>query len=474
MSSLSLRDAHSSGRAPDHRGVLIIGASQAGVQLAASLREFGWTESITLLGAETHPPYQRPPLSKKALHDGIVASDLALRSEQFFTDKGIDLVLGERVTTLDVSNAGHGTAVTSAGRRLSFGRLALTVGARPRRLDLPGAELGGIYYLRNSTDAVQLRSALVDTPRIVVIGGGFIGLEVAATARLLGCEVTVVLSSNRLMARAVSPSISAHVQAVHEGHNVNIRYQSAPVAFHGNGRVRGVQLADGTILPADVVIVGVGAEPRTELAEQIDLTVSDGIVVDQHGLTSDGVTVAAGDCAVWHGSIPGMGGSTPGSGVRFESVNAATEQAKVAAATITGQPKTWSSTPWFWSDQFDLKLQVAGSVPTGGSHVVRQDDAGITVLHYSGKRLIAAECINRPADFMVARAAITKGQVIDATRAGDTAISLKSLITQGNPVGAAFSAATAGKPLKLSGLNGEGGIEGIAEQPTATYKVMAQ
>jgi 3-phenylpropionate/trans-cinnamate dioxygenase ferredoxin reductase subunit len=425
-------------------GVVIVGACQAGVQLAASLREYGWTDAITLLGAETHLPYQRPPLSKKALLDGVEPADLALRSEQFFVEQNIDLMLGERVTSIEVGRDGRGTAVTGSRRTVPFGRLALTVGARPRRLDLPGADLDGIYYLRDSNDALQLRRALTGTPKVVVIGGGFIGLEVAATARRLGCEVSVVLADDRLMARAVSPHVSEHVQAVHESQGVGVRCATMPVAYLPDvkGHVRAVELADGRVLGADVVVVGVGAVPRTELAEQLGLDVAGGIVVDEHALTSDGITVAAGDCTVWNGSVPGCTDQVvPGAaGRRFESVNAATEQAKVAAATIAGRPQPWASTPWFWSDQFDVKLQVAGTVPADGTTVLRQDPvagtsgagtpvaSGTTVLHYVDDILVAVECINRPADFMAARSTITKGLTIDPHRASDATVPLKSLV----------------------------------------------
>lgn len=408
-------------------GVLIVGASQAGVQLAASLREMGWTQPITLVGAETHLPYQRPPLSKKALHSGVVPADLALRSQAFFDDKEIDLVLGERVSTVTAETDGHGTATTTTGRRLGFSRLALTTGARPRRLDLPGAQLSGIHYLRDSTDADRLRQALLTTPRVVVVGGGFIGLEVAATARRLGCDVNVVLAHDRLMSRAVSPFVSDHVNTLHERHGVAISCQTTPAAFldDGTGNVAAVELTDGRLLPAEVVVIGVGAQPRVELAEQLGLDLQGGVVVDTGALTSDGVTVAAGDCTVW--PAPG----TVAGALRFESVNAATEQAKVAAATLVGRPRRWVGAPWFWSDQFDLKLQVAGTVPATGTTVLRREgtSAAATVLHYEAERLVAVECINRPADFMAAKSAIAAGRTIDADRAHNPAIPLKSLIT---------------------------------------------
>jgi 3-phenylpropionate/trans-cinnamate dioxygenase ferredoxin reductase subunit len=410
----------------DGGGVLVVGASQAGTQLASSLRELGWTAPITLVGAEEHLPYQRPPLSKKALREGIDPSVLALRGERFFADQAIELALGQRIADLTVAADGSGQARSESGRQFPFTRLALTVGARPRRLDIPGAALSGVYYLRETAHAEDLRHALVEAPRVLVVGGGFIGLEVAATARQLGCEVTVVLADDRLMARAVSPAMSEHFLHAHQERGVEVLCSVLPAAFldDGAGRVRAVQLVDGRELPADLVVIGVGAQPRVELAEKAGLLVEGGIVTDAHGLCSDGVTVAAGDCSVW--PVP----AAPRGRMRFESVNAATEQAKVAAATLVGRPAAWTSAPWFWSDQYDLKLQVAGLVPAAGATVVRSNPArpGRTVLHYQDNRLVAAECVNWPADLMAARSAITAGRTVDPVLAADGDRPLKSLI----------------------------------------------
>jgi 3-phenylpropionate/trans-cinnamate dioxygenase ferredoxin reductase subunit len=414
--------------------VLIVGASQAGVQVAASLRDMGWTEAITLVGAEPHLPYQRPPLSKAALTNGVDPAELVLRTAQFFQDQEIDLVAGARVSTLCLGESGSGSVTLDSGHRLTFERLALTVGARPRRLDLPGSGLAGIHYLRNADDAKALNETLARGGRVVVVGGGFIGLEVAASAVRIGCSVSVVLADDRLMARAVSPTVSRYFLEAHAERGVSISCQSVPAAFFGtDGRVSGVRLADGTELPADVVVVGIGAAPRTELAEQAGLDVDGGIVVDEYGLASDGVTVAAGDCTVW----PSVG--LPGRGLRFESVNAAVEQAKTAAATICGQVRPWTNAPWFWSDQFDLKLQTVGTIPAGGSSVVRRDRGrpGLTVLHYLGHRLVASECVNRPADFTAAKSAINKGCTIDPSQAENADASLKSLVVGYAPGGVA-------------------------------------
>jgi 3-phenylpropionate/trans-cinnamate dioxygenase ferredoxin reductase subunit len=409
-------------------GVLVVGACQAGVQLVSSLRSLGWTEAITLVDSEPYIPYQRPPLSKKALREGLQANDLALRSEQFFVEQGIDLVLGERIVSVTKKHDGSGAAHTASGSALPFQRLALTVGAEPRQLDLPGADLPGIFYLRTVDDAEQLRSTLVRSPRVVIIGGGFVGLEVAATARQLDCEVTVVLADDRLMARAVGPFMSDLFESAHARAGVEILTSTRPVRYVGgdSGLVTGVEIDGGRVLTADVVVVGIGAQPRLQLAQQLGLTTDNGIVVDECGLASDGVTVAAGDCTSWP-----IG---PGSRMRFESVNAATEQAKVVAATIVGKHTPWTNIPWFWSDQYNLKLQAAGTIPEGGTTVVRKgaDRYETTILHYAGTKLAAVECVNRPADFAAAKSALNSRQTIAADRAGDASIPLRSAIV-GHP-----------------------------------------
>jgi 3-phenylpropionate/trans-cinnamate dioxygenase ferredoxin reductase subunit len=409
--------------------VLIIGASQAGVQLAVSLRREGFTGRITLLGAEDHPPYQRPPLSKAALQGLIALQSLHFRSEDFYTAQGIDLVLGARVVSVATGPDGSGEALTEHGTVISFGRLALTVGARPRRLPIPGADSDGVYYLRDAADSDRLRAALTPDTRVLVVGGGFIGLEVAASARTLGCQTSVVLADDRVMARAVGPHISDAFRDAHNRRGVNIHVATIPVRMLANtlGHVRAVELSDGTTVQADVVVVGIGASPRTELAEQMGLAVDDGIVVDEHGLTSDGYTVAAGDCANSPNPIAAVSG--PGR-MRFESVSTAIDQAKTAAATLAGRKDAYRAVPWFWTDQFDLKLQAAGLIPATGECVVRGDvmTEKFSVLYFDQDRLVAGECVNRPADFLVVRQALDDGRTIDRAAAADAATPLKKTV----------------------------------------------
>jgi 3-phenylpropionate/trans-cinnamate dioxygenase ferredoxin reductase component len=407
-------------------GVLVVGASQAGIQLACSLREYGYTRPITVVGAERHAPYRRPPLSKALLHGETTTDALALRSAEFYAERGIEVVLSERVTRIERAAA---VAETSSGRRFPYDRLALAVGARPRRLPVPGAGLSGIRYLRDADEALALKDELARAGDVLVIGGGFIGLEVAASARKLGHEVTVVLLEERLMGRAVGAPTSEFFLGAHTRRGVRVHLGVSPVRFldDGHGRVCGAELADGRVVPADLVVVGIGAVPRTELADHLGLTVDNGIIVDAHGVTSDGVTVAAGDCVACPPpvDIPGLP-----SRIRFESVNAAIEQAKVAAATLAGRPVPYRAVPWFWSDQFDLKLQVAGLSSGHTRYVVRgePDSEKFAVLYYADGQLIAGDLVNRPADFLALRSALAAGHTIAPEAATNVAMPLKKLI----------------------------------------------
>jgi len=399
---------------------LIVGAGQAGVQLAVALRRLGDTAPITMVGEEPFPPYQRPPLSKEFLSGAAHFDMLALRAPDFYAEAGIDLVRGERVREVR-----PGLAATESGRELPYDRLALTVGADARRLPVPGGDLDGLCHLRGYDDAVRLRDRLGAAERVVVVGGGFIGLEVAAAARTAGRSVTVVEAADRLMSRVVGAAVSDFYLAAHRRRGVDVRLGSGVSAFDGaDGRVTGVVLTDGTRLPADLVLVCVGVRPRTELAERMGLRCDGGIVVDARARTSDPAVVAAGDCAVQPHPVTGRGA------VRLESVPNATAQAQVAAATLLGRPPGPPPPPWFWSFQGDLKLQIAGLADGHDQHVVRgtPDDERFSVLYYRRNRLLAVDAVNRPADYMAVRAALGRGATIAADRAADPEIPLKTLI----------------------------------------------
>ena len=423
---------------------LIVGACQAGVQIAASLRELGDTDPIVIVGEEAHRPYQRPPLSKGWLKGELEPDDVVLRSREWFTGQGIEVVSGDRVVTVHREADGSGVAQTLGGRSIPFTRLALATGAAVRRLSLPGTDYRGVFYLRDADDAIALGPALAEerVRRVAVLGGGFIGLEAAAAARQLGKDVTVIERGDRLIGRAVSELTSAFYLDAHRRRGTDVRLSTEVAAILGEdataagrrGSVTGVELADGTVLPADLVVIGIGVIPRVELAVQLGLAVDGGIVVDDACRTSDGRTVAAGDCTVMPNPYPlGLGGA-----VRIESVNNALEQAKIAAATLLGQEASYATVPWFWSDQADLKLQIAGLSAGYDQVVVRgePETEKFGVLYYRDGRLIAADCVNKPAEFMAIRHALMKGQTIPPEAAADTSVPLKQSVTDHVPVAA--------------------------------------
>ncbi|MFW6187123.1 MAG: NAD(P)/FAD-dependent oxidoreductase [Actinomycetota bacterium] len=417
---------------PKH-GLLVIGASQSGVALAGSLRALGWEDPITLLGDEDHRPYQRPALSKEFLQDKVDKEKLIFRARQYWEDHGIRLVQGERIERIEKNPDGSGTARSSTGAEFPFDRLALTVGARARRLDLEGTELGGVLYLRNADDALGLKARMPSAERLVVIGGGFIGLEAAASARAMGKQVTVLEVGPRLIGRAVGEETSRFFLEAHRaaGIDVKLGVQLSRIVGQG-GEATGVELGDGTVVPADIVLVGIGVVPNTELAEAVGLECGNGIHVDEYALASDGHTVAIGDCANMPNPIPG---APAGERLRLESVNNAVEHAKVAAYSLTGRREEYRSIPWFWSNQGSHKLQIAGLSTGHDRTVVRRDggDGKLCVLYYRDGRLIAADCVNAGVDFLDVKAALTKGQTVPADDAADTSRRLKEMSVPGAP-----------------------------------------
>ncbi|OKX88082.1 NAD(P)/FAD-dependent oxidoreductase [Corynebacterium glutamicum] len=407
-------------------GILIIGANQSGVQLAISLRATGFTESITLLGEEDHRPYQRPALSKEFLQDKIDKERLIFRSNEYWEENNIRLVKGVRIERIQKNDDGSGVAY-GAGQEFAFRRLALAVGARPRHLDLPGATLEGVTYLRNADDALALKAMIGSVTDAVVVGGGFIGLEAACSLHDLGKNVTVLEYGPRLIGRAVGEETAAFFLEQHCSRGVNIVLDARMKQFVGkDGKLSGVELEDGTVIPAQLVIVGIGVIPNTELAADLGLDINNGIVVDKHAVASDGTTIAIGDVANIPNPIPG---SPADERIRLESVNNAIEHAKIAAYSLVGQPEAYAGIPWFWSNQGDLKLQIAGLTLGYDSTVIRQDPEKkkFSVLYYRGDNIIAADCVNAPLDFMAVRSALSRNQNIPADLAADISQPLKKL-----------------------------------------------
>ena len=418
---------------------LVVGAGQAGISLVTALRELGDTGPVVLVGDEPEPPYERPPLSKSYLRGEHDRASLVFHDASWFADRGVELVTGDAVVGISRDLTG-GWATTNSGRTLEFDRLALTTGAANRTLPVadarheaePGSPVAttGLHSIRTLADADRLAPELRRAREVVVVGGGFIGLEIAAGARLLGADVMVVEVAPRLLDRAVSPELADAVRQAHERRGTRVRLRAGAVrVVVEDGRARGVELTDGTTLPADVVVVGIGVVPRTELAAQLGLLVEPrGIVVDRNAVASDGATVAAGDCAV--GPNPfgrGLGGLT-----RLESVAHATDQARAAAAALAGHPAAYDRVPWFWSDQGDLRLQMAG-LPHGADRTVLRGDVAaerFSLLSYRDGLLVAVESVGSPADYLAVKRALEKGMTIEADAAADTAVPLKRLITE--------------------------------------------
>lgn len=419
----------------EHR-TLVVGAGQAGVQLASSLREHGYDGPITIVGEEPYLPYKRPPLSKAILLTGETPADFELRSREFYAQAAIELVEGERVSSLEIPDEfPHrlGIARTTGGRTITFDRLALTVGGRPRRLDIDGAQLDGICYLHRIDEAVELRRRIAAARSVAVVGGGFIGLEAAAAAVAAGRPVTVLEAGSRLLERSVAPEMSAALASAHARRGVTLRPGAKVVGFGGaDGRVGSVLLADGSTVPADLVVVGVGLKPSVDLARSAGLECTDqGIVVDEWARTSRHHVVAAGDCTVVHDV-------QLGTWTRLESVQNAVAQARRAAATLMRIPDLTPALPWFWSDQGDLKLQIAGLSTGHDATVVRADPEHerLSVLYYEAGRLIAIDALNAPFDYMVVRKALQDGANIDPELAADGARSLRDLVARDVPVSA--------------------------------------
>lgn len=400
-------------------GIIIIGGGHGGSQLAASLRSEGYDGPLTLVTAETDIPYQRPPLSKAYLKDP--AHDLLpLRPESFYEKNNIHLMLAAEVESIDP----RGRSIRLAdGAVLSFDGLAIATGARPRLPAVEGTHLAGVHVLRVAAEARALRERLASANDVVVVGGGFIGLEVAATARLLGKTVTVLEAAERLMGRVVAPEISRHFLELHRGWGSDVKLGTAIGGIVGEGgRVVAVETAGGERIAADLVLVGIGVEPNTGIAAAAGLAVDNGILVDATMATEMENVVSVGDCVSFpHWSL--------GRRIRLESVQNAVDQAKLAAKTLLGRPEAFHEVPWFWSDQGDVKLQMVG-LPFGATRsVVRGTlaDNRFSVFHFADDRLLAIDSVNRPADHMVGRKLLAAGISPSPEMCADESVDLKGL-----------------------------------------------
>lgn len=396
-------------------GVVIIGAGQAAASLAAKLRGLGYKGKVTIIGEERFAPYQRPPLSKAYLLGEMSLERLLLRAPEFWAGHGVTLRLGQPVAAIDRA----AKTVTVGGEALGYEHLVLATGAVPRRLPaVIGGDLAGVHVVRSLADVDAMAPAMRPGARLVVVGGGYIGLEAAAVARKLGLAVVLVEAAPRILGRVASAETADAIRALHAAHGVEIIEGIGIARLAGEGHVRAVELADGRALPADLVIVGIGVAPATALAEAAGLAVDNGVAVDAEGRSSDASIWAAGDCA----SFPQKGGR-----LRLESVGNAIDMAECVAENILGAGRPYVAKPWFWSDQYDAKLQIAG-LNTGYDHVVTRRAEGVSFWYFRGEVLLAVDAINDARAFVVGKRLIEAGRSPDAGAVADPATELKSLL----------------------------------------------
>ena len=399
-------------------GIVVIGAGQAGATTVEKLRAGGYQGELTLIGDEPHPPYQRPPLSKKYLLGEMEVERLYLRPPSFYTDNDITLLTGETVTSIDRDTC---TIELASGQTIPYQTLVLTTGSKPRLLPAAiGGDLPGVFSVRTLHDIDTLVPAVKLNARMLVIGGGYIGLEAAAVAATKGLKVTLVEAADRILQRVAAPATSDYFRALHQSHGVEIREGVGLKTLSGTTLVTSAELSDGTSLKIDCAIVGVGITPDITLAEAAGLTIENGIQTDAHGRSSDPLIYAAGDCA----SFPYRG-----TRIRLESVPHAIDQASTVAAAILGDMTPYEARPWFWSDQYDVKLQIAG-LNTGYDHTVARPGAKPgtqSVWYFKGPELLAVDAMNDPRAYMTGKRWIEAGHSPDPTALADPETGLKTL-----------------------------------------------
>jgi 3-phenylpropionate/trans-cinnamate dioxygenase ferredoxin reductase subunit len=398
-------------------GVVVIGAGQAGASLVSKLRDEGYQDAITLVGDEPVPPYQRPPLSKKYLLGEMSAERLYLRPARYYSDARIDLRLGTPVTGIDRA----ARAVMLGDERLDYAHLVLATGSVPRHLPASiGGDLDGVHVVRSLSDVDRMSPGFGPGARLLIVGGGYIGLEAAAVAASRGMDVTLVEMADRILGRVAAPETADYFRALHQRHGVDLREGVGLERLSGDQHVHAACLSDGTELEVDMVIAGVGIVPDTRLADLAGLEIDDGVAVDAQGLTSDPAIWAVGDCA----SFPYQGGR-----LRLESVPNAIDMAECVAGNIMGAETEYVPKPWFWSDQYDVKLQIAG-LNTGYDRIVtRKAGTATSFWYYRGDRLLAVDAMNDPRAYMVGKRLIEAGKTADARIVADSTADLKSLLT---------------------------------------------
>ena len=400
---------------------IIIGASHAGAQLCVSLRQGGWEGDITVIGDEPDLPYHRPPLSKDFLSGDKAIDDILLRPASVYENANVTMKLGTRVGAIDREAK---TILTDDGETLSYDKLVLATGARVRHLPVPGNDLEGVFYLRDSNDVRAIKNNVEAGKRVVIIGGGYIGLETAASLRKQGMEVTVLEAMPRILQRVTAPELSTFYKRIHSEEGVTILEGVMASEIRQLGTALSVETSCEQSFDADMVIIGIGVIPNVELAKEAGLDVGNGIEVNEFCQTSDPDIYAAGD-VTWHFN------PIYEHHIRLESAPNATEQAKTVALHMNGKAKPYNSLPWFWSDQFDLKLQIAGLSGGYDDIVIRGDiekGRSFAAFYFKGDKILAVDAVNSPREFMFTKMALTKGQSLDKTILSNIEADLKSAI----------------------------------------------
>tara|TARA_B110000483_G_scaffold242295_1_gene327620 strand:- start:13731 stop:14945 length:1215 start_codon:yes stop_codon:yes gene_type:complete len=400
---------------------VIVGGGHAAAQLSVSLCQQGWDGSITVLSDELSLPYHRPPLSKDYLSGEKSLKEILIRPSAVYEKSNVQFNLGVRVESIlrDEMNV-----QLIDGNKIPYDKLVLTTGSRVRKLKIPGSDLAGLCYLRSISDVNQIREFSGSGKKTVIIGGGYIGLEAAAALKKLGMKVTVLEAMDRVLQRITTQEISDFYTRVHNEEGVNIEVNAVAASIEGTGQVEKVICQDGRAFDADLIIAGIGIIPCDELAQQAGLDVDNGILVDEFSQTSDSKILAAGDCTVHYNPIYDRH-------IRLESVQNAVDQAKVAAATICGSPLVYKALPWFWSDQYDIKLQIAG-LSQGYDQVVMRGDINtgrsFAAFYLKQGKLLAVDAINKPKEFMMGRRLIMRGNTVDPAKLADEQLPMKDLI----------------------------------------------
>lgn len=398
-------------------GMVIIGAGHAAGQAAASLRQEKYTGPITIIGDEAHLPYQRPPLSKAYLSGSQEVDRVYLRAEKFYQEKEIDLKLSTRATAIDPDAK---AVELEDGSKIDYDKLLISTGSRPRLLSLPGSDLGGIHYLRTIDDVDGIRADMHEGANLVIVGGGYIGLEVAAVGIEQGLNVHVLEMEDRILQRVTTPTMSKYYDELHRGRGVQIHTNTGVTGFSGDAKVQKVMCGD-TEFAADMVIVGIGIVPNIELAEAAGIICDNGIVVDDHCQTSNPDIYAAGDCTNHPNALLDRR-------LRLESVPNAMDQARTSASNMLGGDKSYAAIPWFWSDQYELKLQMVGFSADGSREVMRGDMASnqFAVFYLKDNTVVAADTVNSPKEFMLCKQLV--GKEADSAVLADSTSDLKSLL----------------------------------------------